>query len=351
MDERHKKVGSVDLETRAIAYAGVAAVLAAALMYIATRIETQALSSLSTYGFVTAIGVALFAFIVFIMGYDYSKSGRIPTNTLFLKFKRVLTVFALAFAHAAITFLLVVVMTTIATQSISDIELAPVLMISITAALAAVVTYVVYIQSTRMGIDSLAGLMTVFIISGSLASMATAGDTHWWQHHLSALGSGNTFSSYAFNLTMIISGVIVATLADMIVDVFASIKEVSQKESHIRANIIRIAFVVAGIAMIGVGLIPFSENRLIHDVCANTVVLSLGTMVVLLPWLAPIMSRTFILFSYLMLAIVIGMYVMRATYGISILTLELVGAAALFTWMILFVRQILAIYHDSARID
>jgi MFS family permease len=348
MDEK-QKVSNVAAETRAIIYGGVAAVLAAALMYGATRIESQALSSLSAYGFATAIGVALFAFVVFIIGYDYSKSGRIPTNTLFLKLKRILTVFALAFAHAAITFLLVVVMTTIATQSISNIELTPVLMISVTATLAAVVTYVVYIQAASMEVDDLAGLMTVFIISGSLASMVTAGDTHWWQHHLSALGTGNTISSYAFNLTMVISGVIVATLADMIVDVFASIKEVSQKESHIRANIIRIAFVVAGVAMIGVGLIPVSENRLIHDICANTVTLSLGTMVILLPWLAPIMSRTFIAFSYLMLAIVVGAYVMRATYGISILTLELIGATALFIWMILFVRYILAIYHDTAQ--
>lgn len=335
------------LESKAIGYSGLMAGLTGLGMLGVVTLKPGSLAEMPTFGFVLAISVAVVAFIVFVFTFNYFRSTNKRTPTFFLKVRMIIATIALAFAHAAIGFLLVIAIVTVLVHETPGLIASPLMIIGITAALAGVTTYVVYIQSVRMEIDSLAGLLMIFIISGSVASMATAGDTNWWQHHLSALGAGQTLSSYTFNLTMVVGGVIVALLADMIADMFSSIQKVSKHEQVIRSNIIRLAFFIAGLGMIGVGFITIAENRLIHDISANMMSVSMGVVVVLLPWLVPIISRTFTIFSYLMLITVVGAYALSLQYGLGVLAFELVAGAALFAWMILFVRQIRAIYHDK----
>ena len=43
--------------------------------------------------------------------------------------------------------------------------------------------------------------------------MLTASDPQWWKNNLSALGMTDDISSLAFNLTLIVAGIIVTTLA------------------------------------------------------------------------------------------------------------------------------------------
>lgn len=347
MSKAQAKITNSVLESRAIKYSGFMASLAGLLMFGAVSVNAAQLSEMPTFGFILAASVAAVAFIVFVFTFNYFRSTNKRTPTFFLKVRMVIATIALAFAHAAIGFLLVIAIVTVLVHETPGLVVTPLTMIGVTAALAGVTTYVVYIQSVRMEIDSLAGLLMIFIISGSIASMATAGDTDWWQHHLSALGAGETLSSYTFNLTMVVGGVIVALLADMIADMFSSIQKLSKHEQGIRSNIVRLAFFIAGLGMIGVGFITIAENRLIHDISANMMSVSMGVVVVLLPWLVPIISRTFTVFSYLMLITVVGAYALSLQYGLGVLAFELVAGAALFAWMILFVRQIRAIYHDK----
>jgi hypothetical protein len=337
------------LESRAIQYSGVMAGLAGLLMFGAVKVSPPGISEMPTFGFILAASVAVVAFIVFVFAFNYFRSTNKRTPTFFLKVRMVVATIALAFAHAAIGFLMVIAMVTVLVHETPGLVVGPITMIGITAALAGVTTYIVYIQSVRMEVDSLAGLLMVFIVSGSIASMVTAGDTNWWQHHLSALGAGETLSSYTFNLTMVVGGVIVALLADMIADMFSSIQKVSKHEQVIRSNIVRLAFFIAGLGMIGVGFVTIAENRVVHDISANMMSVSMGVVVVLLPWLVPIISRTFTVFSYLMLITVVVAYSLSLHYGLGVLAFELVAGAALFAWMILFVRQIRAIYHDKVK--
>lgn len=349
MSKAQATTTNIGLESKAIKYSGLMATLAGLLMFGSTRIEPAKLFDLSTFGFILASCVAVVAFIVFVLTFNYFRSTNKRTPTFFLKVRMVVATVALAFAHASIGFLLVVAIMTVLLQETPGLEITPIMAIGITAALSGMVTYVVYIQSALMEVDNLAGLLMIFIVSGSLASMATAGDTDWWQHHLSALGAGKTLSSYTFNLTMVVGGVIVALLADMIADMFSGIQKVSKHEKAIRSNVIRLAFFIAGLGMVGVGFITIAENRIIHDISANMMSVSMGVVVVLLPWLVPIISRTFTVFSYLMLITVVGAYALSLQYGFGVLAFELVAAAALFAWIILFVRQIRAIYHDKVK--
>ena len=59
----------------------------------------------------------------------------------------------------------------------------------------------------------LATMLAVFLVEGVVASMLTASDPHWWKMNLSALGMTDDISALAFNLTLIVAGFIVTTLA------------------------------------------------------------------------------------------------------------------------------------------
>ena len=56
-------------------------------------------------------------------------------------------------------------------------------------------------------------LLAVFLAEGVIASMLTASDPEWWKNNLSALGMTDDLSALAFNLTLIVAGIIVTTLA------------------------------------------------------------------------------------------------------------------------------------------
>jgi len=77
-----------------------------------------------------------------------------------------------------------------------------------------------------------------------------------------------------------------------------------------------------------------------------TAVFGLSFLVLLIgiPYLLPGFPRTFYLISYLSAAAVIGAAALWEPIGYYNLTsLELIGAAVLFSWMVVFIRNIAAL--------
>ncbi|GAB3598081.1 DUF998 domain-containing protein [Microbacterium tumbae] len=109
----------------------------------------------------------------------------------------------------------------------------------------------------------LAGLMFAYLMIGTLFAMVTAVDPRWWEQNFSQLGIGE--GSWAFNGTLVVAGLLVATVGAYI----------GRDLHRIRgdAALFRIGWAVAlwaatGVALACVGLFPVHRIVVAHNLSA-----------------------------------------------------------------------------------
>lgn len=115
----------------------------------------------------------------------------------------------------------------------------------------------------------LAGLLFGFLVIGTLFAMVTAVDPRWWEENFSQLGNGD--GSWAFNGTLVVAGLLIATVGAYIGrDLHRMLGD---------APLLRIAWIVAlwalaGAALAAVGLLPLGQVEVAHNIAAfSTLVL------------------------------------------------------------------------------
>src|SRR4029450_2285655 len=113
----------------------------------------------------------------------------------------------------------------------------------------------------------LAMLLIVFMASATLASMATAQDPQWWEYHFSQLGTADDFPSPPFNLALIIGGAFVTTFALYVDRDLTTLVRQGVLERASAPRIVSVVFIVMGILLAGVGLVPVNVSTPIHNFC------------------------------------------------------------------------------------
>lgn len=337
-------ISRVAVETRAISVALLVLVFSIAILASLVWFAGLEFTDTGAFGSTVSTSLALVITMSFVGGYLWQK----PKNTSRLRrFNFYVNMTFLSISHGAVAFLLGMAATSIASHYTPTITMNPLFMSSIIAFVLSAGAYAMYSHAAFMSASRLAGLYVVFIAAGALASMLTSQNTTWLQHHFSALGAGDTVSSYAFNLTMIVGGFLMVALSDYLVMDIEQIKRNRQLHKKIRMNFLRVVFVVVGVCSIGIGIFPYDKFLLVHNIFANAMTISFIALVVSIPWTVPMFSRPFIVQSYVVVAIAAAVYAQFFVGDLNILVIELIDAALLFMWMILFVRQIAAIRLDQ----
>ncbi len=338
-----------EIESRALTYAGI--VMLVSLMstiFIFSGINATVFS-LQTIGFNLSLCVAGAAAVSFAIGYRNSQNKFSVVGSHLARFRRFLAIFALSFGHASIGFLSVAVASYFMIIVFPKMMLDPLSAAFVISFVISLASYVVYLRASRMSANKLAGVLTFFVISGTLTSIITSDNKYWWQNHFSELGTGGTLSSYTFNLTIIIGGILMVSLADYIVSDFQKIQRVSGQYAKIKAGVVRSLFMVIGVAMIGVGIFPYNMFRQIHDISADVMTLTFCILMLILPMVVPIFSRSFIALSYISTILVVGSYWLFREGKLQLVVMEVASAMTLFLWLIVFLRQVSAVYVDAAN--
>ncbi|NLE98762.1 MAG: hypothetical protein GX596_12370, partial [Propionibacterium sp.] len=68
----------------------------------------------------------------------------------------------------------------------------------------------------QLNTESLSVLVSGFLVLGAMMSAVNASDQEWWRVHFSALGMTPDLSGFAFNFTLVLTGIVVITLADFL---------------------------------------------------------------------------------------------------------------------------------------
>lgn len=344
-------LSQVEIERRAIVFAGLSALLTLAIAMLTIYFTATSSLGIRLLGDIVAISVAGVSVLGFVVGYRNSQSNFNPHNGYLSKIRKFVAIVALSFGHGSIGYLSVVavsyVVANFSPQMTFEAPMA-VLIISFAVALA---SYIVYLRSSNMSTHKLAGVLTVFTISGTFASMIMSENNYWWQNHFSALGTGGTLSSYAFNLTLIIGGALIASLADYIVSDIYKIYDHGNHYAKIKIRIVRVLFIFLGITMILVGAFPYDSYLFFHNIFANLMTSTLVLLMVSIPLLVPRFSVAFISFSYILVLAIAGGYWFCLDGKISLLVWEVIAAMIFFIWLIIFIRQISAICEDECIVS
>ncbi|MDR6866217.1 putative membrane protein [Microbacterium resistens] len=198
----------------------------------------------------------------------------------------------------------------------------------------AVTGYVAFLASTELRPMSLSLGLAIFLVVGAFASMLTSSDAHWWQDNLSALGMTTNRSSSVFNLTLILSGIIVATIARY-ATAGLPVGEQQQRRGRL---LVRIGLILIGLLLATVGVFPVDEFFLLHTGAAIGMAVSFGAVVIGLPWLLPTLPRVFFGLGYLYVAVILLLSAFFAVGYYNLTAVELIAAVLIFSWIIVFLR-------------
>jgi hypothetical membrane protein len=326
------------LELTATGFGAVAFVVVAAIALMVFRLESAPIAGPDSAGQFAALASAVTAAVGFAGG-RYALHLR--SRPRIVDVLDVLDVAALALAHGIIALLGWTLAATILSASFVGATLFPVPVLALSGAAAAVSTYVAFLSAVHMSPQLLAVVLATFLVGGILASTLSAGDPDWWKDNLSSLGITDDISALAFNLTLIIAGFLVTVLARVATRDMPTATPRGQGR-------VRAVLVLVGVFLGCVGIFKVDTQFVIHTAVASGMVVAFAILTIRLRAWVPGISRAFLPVGWGFLAVIVVLAVLFAVGYYSLTAVELVAGVLVFTWIILFQRNVGALDADTS---
>lgn len=324
------------LESLALSAGVVAFVVVAVLALPAFRLQAAPISGPGSLGQFAALASAVVALVAFGAG-QVIKRGR---RALAIGLLDALDLLALAIAHAVIAFLTWTLVGVILEHSFIGAQVYAIPVLVLAGAAAAVTAYFAFSSAIHLDLMLLAVVLAVFLAEGIIASMLTADDPQWWLKHLSSLGASEGFSALAFNLTLIVAGIIVTTLAR-----YVTLDIPTPATTGLRN--LRISLVLVGVLLACVGIFHVDAFFWIHTFSASGMAIAFGVAALRIRQWIPAMPRTFWLLGVGFFAVILLLAVYYAIGFYTLTAVELVAGVLVFTWIILLIRNAAALQADA----
>lgn len=325
------------LESLALAVGAISFVVVALVALIVFRLEAAPIAGPDSVGQFAAIASGIVAILAVIVGRFVQRERGRQSRLGILDY---LDTFALAFAHGVIALLGWTLLAVILEQAFIGAEVFALPVLILSGAAAAMAGYLSFYSATHMDLQLLAGVLAVFLVFGVLASMLTATDPEWWKDNLSALGMSSNASAWAFNITIIVAGFLVTTLARY------ATRGIPTGDTKGVARV-RTCLIVVGVFLTCVGVFPVDDFFALHTAVASGMVVAYGVLVIGLPrWITGI-PQAFVLLGWLFLAVTVLLAVFFAVGYYTLTAVELVGGVLIFTWLVLFIRNAAAVEEDA----
>lgn len=180
---------------------------------------------------------------------------------------------------------------------------------------------------------SVALALLIVGVCGGVTSMLLTTDRRWMEWHLSRLGEGGHVSSLIFNLTLILCAACLTAIGSLLRQEFDAIKQINT------GRLIQSYLYAAAFCWVGVGVFPFDQFPVVHNIFGYGELVILGVLMIMLvrkPHYIDIQTR---LLAILGVVITGGMMIMfHATHFTTLLVVELVGQAFFFAWLLSLTR-------------
>ncbi|GGH38071.1 DUF998 domain-containing protein [Microbacterium album] len=262
--------------------------------------------------------------------------------------RRLIDTVGVTLAGSVTAALLIASTYTVMAMAFQDLLLDRIAAAGLVAAGTAVAAYVLHLVASELDTRQLASLLALFLVAGVVAAMLTAENPGWWQDNFSALGIGTAPSARTFNLTIVIAGVVLMTLADYLTI------DLHPRGHHGRTvddiRIVRWILVVVGLALVGVGAVPINTLETLHNAFSIVALIGFEALFLVTPIvvrdLPPVFTATSFGFA-VGLVLVVVLWVPVGYYNLT--ATELIAMLMLFAWLVLLARNAAATPEAAAE--
>jgi len=200
------------------------------------------------------------------------------------------------------------------------------------------VAYLTYLSASRMTTQRMSSLLVSFVALGTLSAMATSPEPDWWRYHFSELGTFGTFSSFAFNGTLIAGGLLVTTFATYVQSDMAELVAEGRLGSRRSPGVVAVLFAVMGVMLAMVGIVPLNVNEPIHNISASGMALMFFGLLGSSPWLLKGLPRAFFISTIAIGIAFVASIVLFLTGYFNLTAFEIAVFALIFGWIAIFIR-------------
>ncbi len=344
----------------------ICAVIGAAAMNIYLE-YASAIWQLMLRRFIVCSGIAAACAIVsFLIGYlSQSRSMNLKHGWLVM-LRRLVESLALSAVYAATTFLM-----SFALLSMVNEVMGPKVFVGYMAAICATVSgifgYMTFVQARMMNAKTLASLLPFFIVSGVCVAGLTTDDPYWYHNNFSQLGDRTTFAATMFNSTLMLGGLCIIIISYFAISELVTTERLTRLRHNrsandpnhgydiahyrLRTTILGVILTMSGIAFIGIGAFRYTPHPILHNVFARGLPVLMLVLFLLLPWVAPRLSRTVMVISDLMLLVCAAFGVEWLLGKITLTNVEALACMVYLGWFIVFSRQIAALEADRITLQ
>lgn len=300
-------------------------------------------------GFMASIVSSLVALVIY-AGTAYKRTAATSQHWRD-RLKRQVSVWSLAVVHGLLAFLMYALLFYIVDRSFIGVLIDQWAASALVAFAVGLAGYFAYLSAATMSSMRIAGILALFLVSGTFVSMLTAQDPNWWYLHFSSLGASGGVSGYAFNGTLIIVGVAVVGLVGSITQDFVRLRGEHVLARRTKTAVLMTALSGIGIALALVGVFVYDKYPVIHELAAGGMAVFFMAIILALPWLMSDFPKAFFVASYgLLAALLVSTWLYLSVGYFNLTVFEIAAAAVIFTWLVVFVRQTAALVSDRAAV-
>lgn len=262
-------------------------------------------------------------------------------------FRRILDAVGLTLLHAAVGLFAISGAFWVFSQAFLGLELDPAAGAICVGLALALACYLGVASAGALTTSYLSVLIALFLGMGAMSSALTAANPNWWQQHFSSLGAAADLSGVTFNFTLLLSGLVLTTLADYLthdLSLWAETHGVPER----RVQFVRIGFVLVGVMLALVGLIPVNLHFTAHNSVAYGMVAVFAALLIAVPLLFRRLSPAFNTATVFIAAALLADVVLHLIVGyLNVTAFEMIGVAIIFGWLVLLIRTITAAVTDQ----
>lgn len=321
-------------ETRAIWATVVSFVVGAVTGTIVLWGNPRPIAGDGSVGIPAAIIAGLIAAAAFVVSTVMHRRGETKRMPRWQAVMSDVSAIALTIAFAGVTALGVLLAGVVLGVGLQGLELPAIGGGIITGSASAVGGRLAFAAGVGLETGDLAGLLFSFLVIGTLFAMLTAADPVWWALNFSQLGIGA--GAWAFNGTLVVAGLLVATVGAYIGrDLHRILGDGALK---------RVFWVVAlwagaGIALAGVGMFPVNRAVVGHNISAVATLVLFGVAAVVTTIVMPGPPKPLVVTTAAVGLLLVVAFVLRDPFEVYSLTvLEVIAVGLGLLWMTTLVR-------------
>lgn len=211
------------------------------------------------------------------------------------------------------------------------------------------VNYFMIYSALSITLSKLTNLLIFVIVGGVLLAMITNRDHQWWQYNFSFLGTMEATKRWQFNVTLMFSALLMVALVDTL---FVELQKAIPHSK--RLTILRILLTLTALDLGAVGLFPYTETgpfQGVHNQVAGYLVYLIIILIIGIKWLLPSVSKEFLTFSYLIVAVLVVVCVLfQGMHYLSLTAFELLAFMIAFSWIVLLLQNLQKMVRNSNNI-